>query len=152
MSNVTVEAMNLLVQDLSKLEEEKEVIEASLKLKNKAIIALEIKITEYMKDLKMEKYTSPFGELKINQTWRISLPKDELKKLELFEYLKSIGQFEARATVHSGSLNSLYMKNWKEAQERGEGMTYSMPGVDAPTLYEIVKLKILSIYMQPTAK
>jgi hypothetical protein len=60
----------------------------------------------------------------------VALPQGEHKDA-FFDYLKSIGQFEALATVHSRTLNSWYNQEKVNAFMRGEMLM--IPGLELPT-------------------
>lgn len=141
MSDVTVRELDVLVEDLKGLELAKDAAAKVTTELNKKIAQVEGRIVHYLKDLDRDQYDSPHGKLTIRPKWRVNLPKGQ-NKLEFFEYLRERGIFEEYATVNSNSLNALYMADWQDAQKRGEGMTFTMPGIDAPTLFESLDFKL----------
>lgn len=136
MSTVTVKELDDLVELLAQKEKECDAQSEVTKLLNKEYAAIEGRIVNYMKELEREQYDSPFGKIKIKQQWRVNMPGDDNEKRLLFDHLRERGIFDKYATVNSNSLNALYMADWREAQARGEGMTFAMPGVPAPKLFE----------------
>lgn len=140
-SKVTVQELDELIGQIAAKELEVEAHEAVGKSLNKALAELEGRAVSYMKELNRDSYESPHGKIKIEEKWRVNLPQTDLEKREFFDWLRSKGIFDKYATVNSNSLNSLYMAEWKEAQKRGEGMTFSIPGVPAPKLFEKPKFK-----------
>jgi hypothetical protein len=134
--------LDQLIEDLAKKEIEAEKIGESLKAVNKEIARLEGRVVSHLKDLEREEYLSPLGKVKIKQKWRVNMPADDIAKKALFEHLRERHIFDKYATVNSNSLNSLFLRDWDEAKERGEGMTFSMPGIDAPKLFEALDFKI----------
>lgn len=62
----------------------------------------------------------------------LTIPQGD-EKIAFFDYLKSVGHFEALATVNSATLNSWYKEENKAAKERGEPYA-AIPGLAIPTL------------------
>lgn len=141
MSSVTVKDLDLLIGKLAKKEDEYEKAKAQATEIFKEKNRLEYQVVAHLKDLGRDSYDSPLGKAKIVEKWRINLPKEELAKKELFDHLRERGIFDALATVNSNTLNSLYMKDWAAAKERGEGVTFFMPGVGAPIPNESLNFK-----------
>lgn len=141
MSEVTVAELDGLISQLAAKEKECDAQSEVTKLLNKEYMAIEGRIVNYMKELKREQYDSPFGKFKIKEKWRVNLPESDQEKRELFDHLRERGIFDKYATVNSNSLNALYMADWREAESRGEGMTFTMPGVPAPKVYEQLQFK-----------
>ncbi len=135
-TGVTVAQLDSLVEEMRqhRIAIEKKNIE--LTAMNKIAASMEGKIVQYLKELGRTKYETPHGTVSIRGSWRVNLPEKGQAMGDFFDYLKSQGIFEAMATVNSASLNSLYMKEWEGAKKRGEGMTFTMPGVPAPTFFE----------------
>jgi hypothetical protein len=142
MSSVTVADLDKLVQELASLETQKDAQAEITKQINKEIQGVEGRIVAHLKDLGREDYLSPLGKLSIREKWRVNMPVDDLAKRALFDHLRSRDIFDRYATVNSNSLNALFMRDWEEAKEKGEGMTFNMPGIGAPTLYESLDFKL----------
>ena len=136
----TVADIDQLADQIIKLRAEADQIEETLKEKNKAIIALEGKMVEFIKE-RGDSYISHGHTFSVREQWRVNLPRTDQDKLALFEHLRQRGIFEKFATVNSNSLNSLFMADWEEAKQKGEGMTFTMPGLEAPKLYEKLSLR-----------
>lgn len=141
MSEVSVEALDRLVIEIMEARKEVEVQQAILTEKNKKVMELEGKAVAHLKETGREKYQTPFGTIRILNRWRVNLPKTSEDKKALFDFLREREIFDTYATVNSNSLNSFYMKEWEAAQQRGEGMTFSMPGIKAPSLFESFSLR-----------
>src|ERR1035437_5094541 len=141
MSEVTVKDLDALIAMLKAKMDEAEVQSEITKSLNKEIMRLEGQIVGHLKDLGRESYDSEFGKCKIVQKWRVNMPKDDEAKTLLFAHLREREIFDHCATVNSNSLNALFMRDWEAAKERGEGVTFSMPGIDAPKLFEAFDLK-----------
>lgn len=142
MSEVTVAQLDALIDEYFQIKKEAEAIEDTLTGKNKEMGALKGRIVGYLKELNREGYETPLARVAIKQKWRVNLPKTDFDKAALFEHLRERGIFEAYATVNSNSLNALYMQDWETAKARGEAMTFSMPGIGAPSLFEDADLKL----------
>lgn len=140
-TEVTVKDLDGLTAELKALETKKELAETAVKDINKEIAKIEGRCVQYLKDLDRTDYVSPSGKISIKQKWRVNLPADDIAKRDLFEHLRTRGIFDKYATVNSASLNALFMSDWAEAKKRGEGMEFSMPGIEAPKLYEAPDFK-----------
>lgn len=140
-TEVTVKDLDGLTLQLNELEVKKAQAEEAVKNINKEIAKIEGRCVQYLKDLNRTDYVSPSGKIAIKQKWRVNLPADDIAKRDLFEHLRARGIFDKFATVNSASLNSLYMSDWEEAKKRGEGMEFSMPGIEAAKLYEAPDFK-----------
>ena len=141
MSEVTVKDLDGLCKELLELEAKKKAAAEATTEINKEIARIEGRCVNYLKDLDREDYDSPYGKIAIKQKWRVNLPVDDMAKRELFSHLRERGIFDKYATVNSNSLNALYMSDWEEAKKRGEGMTFTMPGIEAAKLYEAPDFK-----------
>lgn len=138
---VTVQDMDALVEEMRAQRDLVEEKENELKALNKQLTALEQKAVQYLKALGRENFSSPHGTLYISQKWRVNLPKTDEDKAALFKHLEERGIFMQYATVNSNSLNSLFLEDWKDAMERGEGMDFRMPGIAEPKLYETLGMR-----------
>lgn len=132
MSQVTVKELDELIEKLDIEEKKKETVAETLTGINKEINALEYRIAAYLNELGRDEYVCPIGKFTIKDTWRVNMPQTDMDKRMLFDHLRERGIFDKLATVNSNSLNALYRADWEEAKERGEGMTFAMPGVPAP--------------------
>lgn len=139
--SVTVAELDELIKQIAAKNSEIEKAEDVVKAHNKELTKLEGRCVEYLKELKRDKYDSPFGKVSIAQKWRVNMPADDNAKRALFEHLREREIFDKYATVNSNSLNSLFMRDWEAAKERGEGLTFSMPGIEAPKLFEPLLFK-----------
>lgn len=129
---VTVEELDGHLAELLDLDKQIDAQSEVTKELNKKYNALLFKCGAYMKELGRTDYSSPHGKFEVKESWRVNMPQSDEDKRALFEHLKERGIFDKYATVNSNSLNALYMADWKEAETRGEGMTFGMPGVPAP--------------------
>lgn len=141
MSAVTVEELDALVKKLAEREAAKDAASKVVTEINKEIAQLEGRCVQYLKDLGRESFHSPQGTIKIGNKWRVNLPADDNAKRALFNHLRERGIFDKFATVNSNSLNALYMADWREAKEKGEGMTFTMPGIEPAKLFEALDFK-----------
>jgi hypothetical protein len=133
---ITVQDLDQLIAQISAKREEIEKSEAVTTGLNKELALLKAKAVNYLKELGRENFQSPHGTVRVSQKWRVNLPKTDDGKAALFEWMRGQGIFDMYATVNSNSLNALYMAEWEAAKKRGEGLEFSMPGIDAPKLFE----------------
>jgi chromosome segregation ATPase len=140
-NEVTVSELDQLLATYSEREKEKEELDERLTEKNKELATLLGRITAYLKDLNREEYDSPIAKIQIKNKWRVNLPTELDDKRQFLAYLKEHGLYEKMVAVNSNSLNALFMAEWEQAKEKGEGMTFSMPGISAPKLFETAVVK-----------
>ncbi len=139
--SVTVEDLNSIIKALAEKEDEAEKQKAVLTEINKEVARLEQRVVQHLKDLKQDDFLSPLGKVSVVPKWRVNMPASDLAKADLFQHLRDRELFDKYATVNSNSLNALYMRDWEAAKERGEGMEFCMPGIEAPKLYESLSFK-----------
>lgn len=129
-----VTELDAVVQSLGELRKEADEKKAALTEVNKKITALEDQIVKHLKDMKRDSYQTPFGTAYIIQKWNVKTPKTDEDKKAFFSWLEENEIFLAYATVNSQSLNALYREKMQAAKDSGELL--SIPGLEAPTLYE----------------
>lgn len=133
---VTVQELDALVKTIFetriKIEEQEKVVSEL----NKELANLKAKGVAYLKELGRDSYKTEYGTISILERWRVGLPQTDADKAALLAHLKERGIFDKYVTVNANSLNSLYMADWEDAKERGEGMTFGMPGIGEPKLFE----------------
>ncbi len=145
MTGPTVRELDELLAKVAAKEKEIDAIQAVLTEHNKELNRLTFRAVDFLKELNRDSYDSPSGRITMVESWRVNLPKTDQEKMELFGFLKSQGLFEKYATVNSNSLNALYKAYWQEAKDKGEGMTFTMPGVGAPKLDRVPKFKVAKV-------
>ncbi len=136
---LTVDDLDNFVKQIKDKRDEAEQVGVQLTTINKEIASLEAKAVGILKELNRDNYRSPYGMITMERKWRVSLPPNDIAKMEFFGHLRERGIFEQYATVNYNSLNSLYLTDWKEAQKEGRGMEFAMPGIEAPKLHEALK-------------
>lgn len=129
---VTVKDLDALIQEFAELETKMDAHAEITKQFNKDHNAKLYRIAAFLKDLNRTEYDSPIGKFSVKEVWRVNMPETDIDKKLLFDHLRGRGIFDKYATVNSNSLNALYRLDWEEAKEKGEGMTFTMPGVPAP--------------------
>ncbi len=135
----TVEDLDNFVKQIRDKKLEAKTVDTQLTALNKEVATLEAKAAGLLKELGRDNYRSPHGMISLVKTWSVQNPKTDKDKLALFDWLKEQGIYEKYATVNNRSLNSLYMSEWKEAQKEGNGLSFTMPGIEAPKLFEAAR-------------
>jgi len=137
MSDISVTELDKVVEELMLARKEAEEQELITKEKNKKVMELEGKCTQYLVELGRDNYATPYGTAYISNQYRVNQPADDVAKKELFDYLNEKGIFMRYASVNSMSLNSLYKSEWEAHKEQGnDPLTFSMPGIGAPKLFQ----------------
>lgn len=139
-TGVTFQEVDALVEQYNKLEAEKETLAAQVTEKNKEMMKIQGRLAQYLKELGRSEYDSPFGEVETKETWSITLPKDEPSRQLLWAHLKERDLFDSMISINANSLNALFRRDFKKAQDEGD-LTFSMPGIAAPKVYETTKIK-----------
>lgn len=139
--SITVAELDAHIKLIAEKEAEIEKQKAILTEHNKQLAVLEGRCVEYLKELGRDNYAGPSGKVSIKQKWRVNMPVDDNAKRLLFTHLREREIFDKYATVNSNSLNALFMRDWEAAKEHGEGLTFTMPGIEAPTLFEALEYK-----------
>lgn len=141
-SKATVAELDQMMSRLSDIRVEKDGLEDKVTELNKEAMRLQAQADKYMAELGREEYAHPdFGKFVRLQKWSVRNPVTDSDKIAFFTHLRERGIFEKYATVNNKSLNSYFKAEWEEAKERGEGMTFSLPGIGAPDVHETVEFK-----------
>lgn len=142
MSDVRVQELSGLIEQLAQAESEKDGMEAALKEKNKEIARIESSLRGYLAELQWTEFTAPAGKVSLGETFNIKMPQGEEAKGELFSWMRKQGIYDKYATVHATALKALFKVERELALERGEDpVTFALPGMEPATVYEIVKFK-----------
>lgn len=143
MSEVTVQTLEDLAEQIAVLREEIAVDKASLSEKNELLEETEQNFLNHLKELGKTSYKSNFGTISKVEKWRVNLPDSPEAKEELQAYLIEKG-LKSMLTVNSNTLNSYYMQEWEIVKESGDpeaAMNFSIPGLKEPKLYETISFR-----------
>lgn len=140
---VTVEELDNLLAAYKEKDAEKAIIAEQLKEKNKELIAIEGRVTAYLKELGRDNFDSPFGKCELFQDEYVKMPDGPEEKGKLFAWMREHEIFDKYATVNSNSLNALFFRERASAVEQGaDPMTWTLPGLTVPTIHERSKIKV----------
>lgn len=138
---ITVQELDNLVAELFAQREKIDAMEMAVTEENKKLSAMKTKIVAYLKELEREDFKSAAGNVSIRSTWRVNLPKTEEDRAAFFTYLRERGIFDAMVTVNANTLNSFYREEWEAAQQSGDAMNFTMPGIGEPKLFEDLNIR-----------
>lgn len=114
-----------MAKELMKLEQEKELIAAQLKDKNKLITALENSLVLKMEEDGLKDFSTPFAKFS-----RKSQPYATIKDQDLLiNHLKEIGSYENLVTLSATTANKWYGEQLERAKEEGN-VDFSIPGME----------------------
>ena len=119
MSEVTVQTLEDLAEQIAVLREEIAVDKAALSEKNELLEETEQNFLNHLKELGKTSYKSNFGTISKVEKWRVNLPDSPEAKEELQAYLIEKG-LKSMLTVNSNTLNSYYMQEWEIVKESGD--------------------------------
>ncbi len=138
---MTVKELDELIQKLYEQDKKIDDKKAELTELNKEYTRLEFRAAAHLKELGRDNYASEFGKVEFKEEWRVKMPTEDIKTKEFLSYLKSNDLFDQMVTVHAQKLKAWYNREWEAAKERGEGMEFSVPGIDAPVVDTIPNFK-----------
>ncbi len=138
---MTVAEFDGLVKTMFEKREEIEALEELSKDLNKQLQELQGKAVVALKERGESSYKTQYGTVSIMERWRVNLPQTDEDKKAMFGWFETQGTFWQYATINSNSLNSIYMKEWEAAKERGEGMTFKFPGLGDAKLHETLSMR-----------
>lgn len=114
-----------IARELMKLEQEKELIAATLKEKNKAIAQLEGSLVSLMESQGLKDFTTPFAKFaRKSQPYATIVDEDLLKN-----HLKEIGAYENLVTLSATTANKWYGEKLERAKEEGN-IDFAIPGME----------------------
>lgn len=120
----------------AKIKDQREVVQKArdaYKLLENELDAIERSLVTTLTELGKTTYRSDVGTFTVRSKSMVRIPKDE-NRYKFFEYLKERGIFEDMVTVHSATLNAWYQQELTNAEERGEGMDFNIPGIPEPEI------------------
>lgn len=129
--SVTVVGLQEMCAEVLEKREAVEAAEDIFKALDKECTALEEKLIATMTELGIKSFKEADKNFIVKETFQLATPKGEDKEI-FFNYLKSIGHFDALATVHSRTLASWYNQENEAAIARGEPGAF-IPGLELPT-------------------
>lgn len=138
---VTVEGLDKLIQELMQEEDFAESVGDFVKDLNKSIAGKEGRIVAVMEEMGRDDYQSDVATIGFDNRWSVNNPATEEDKKLFYNYLRERGIFEAMVSVNSNTLNAYYKRELAEAEERGEGVTFGLPGIGAPKLFKKLRLR-----------
>lgn len=139
-SEVTLKGLTDMCNLLVEKRKVKDEISEKLKLVGEEISELEAKILNVMKENALPNYKGPFGTVSVKTNRTVAQPESLEKKLEFFEYLRSLGVFEEMVSVNSRTLSSWATKEIEEREKNGE-FGWVPPGLNAPNEYQSLSLR-----------
>lgn len=141
--SMTLAEMDKLLADMFSLKLEIEADEEKVSEKRKKLEGMKAQSVLAMKEHDRTSYKSDVGTISITEKWSVNVPQTPEDKKALFNHFKEKGQevLWKYATVNSNSLNSYFLAEWEAAKERGEGMGFTLPGLQEPKLFETLSMR-----------
>jgi len=134
MSGVTMQEFENLIELAYKLKNEKEALETQAEAIGANLTEAQNKLLAFMEQFEKTSYKSKFGNIIRAQKTSVRVPKDPDSKAAFFKYLDKKGIKDDLLSVNSQTLNSFY-KAEKEAAIAAGAEEFSIPGLEAPTVY-----------------
>lgn len=131
LEQITVLGLQALCKQVLEKRAAVEAAEDVFKALDKDCSALEEKLIATMSELGIKSFKESEKNFIVKETFQLATPKGEDKET-FFNYLKSIGHFDALATVHARTLASWYNQENEAAIARGEPGAF-IPGLELPT-------------------
>jgi hypothetical protein len=141
--SMTVAELDKLVSDMFSLKNEIELEEEKISEKRKKLEGMKAQCVLALKEHGRDNYKTPAGTIGITEKWSVNLPQTMDDKKALFNHFKEKGPeiLWRYATVNSNALNSYFLAEWEAAKERGEGMGFTLPGLQEPKLFETLSMR-----------
>lgn len=134
-----LKAMDAIVQEYKAKRDEYDDEKKKLSKLWEEVDKLQMKAVAALKAAGKSKWqVDGLGTFSIVTKYQITTPKTIEEKVELFDYIeKKYGKevLEGMLSIHSGTLNSFYNQEF-ENSDSDEKLTFSLPGVGAPTARE----------------
>lgn len=134
---ITTEMMDQLVKDMREKREAYDAAKEEATQKYKVFAEAEGKLIEAMTQAGKRKYVvDGVGTVFFVEKLVVPTPKTNENKLLFFDFIKQeYGQdfLNEKLSVHHQVLQKIYNEAFKEAKDRGEGDTFTVPGLEAPT-------------------
>lgn len=137
---ITVKELDELHEKIFAQRDKVEEFRALASEQQKLLDQMESQLATALKELGRTSYKSPYGSARIKETWNFKMPADPESKAKFFDFLRERGLFDQYATVNYQSLNSFCRAEKQAAEERGDALNFSIPGVGDPSLYETVTM------------
>lgn len=96
---------------------------------------LESKLLKACEENDLKCHESPYGKFFVQSRLTVKVPQGDDRKA-FFDYLKSIGAFDALITVNSQTLNSFYKQKVEENPSN-----VAMPGLGLPSEYKYLNTR-----------
>lgn len=141
--SMTVAELDQLVLEAFTLKAEIEVDEEKVSEKRKKLEGMKAQCVLALEEHGRDNYKTPAGTIGTTEKWSVNLPQSQEDKKALFTHFKSKGEevLWKYATVNSNSLNSYFLAEWEAAKERGDGMGFTLPGLQEPKLFKTLSMR-----------
>lgn len=138
---VTVSDLDALVEKIFQQRQKIEALGEETTKLNLELAKMKEQMVLFLKELGREKYATPLGTVSIKERWSVTTPKSPEDRAAFFNYLKEKGLYEELVSVNSQTLNAFFRSEWDAAIEKGEAMTFKIPGLDNPKLFQDLSIR-----------
>lgn len=138
--SITVEELDVLVEQRFIKKAEVDEKEKEKKVLSKELIAIDAQLSSALVELKRDNYKTEDGSVRLQEEWYVSVPKDQEKRDQLFDWLKEQDIFEKYITINGTSLKALFKAERQAALDRGaDMMTWSIPGLADARMHRVLR-------------
>jgi hypothetical protein len=127
MSEITVQSLQLKVDEWHEKRNQVDAAEEVRKELSKELEAIGYDLTKMMEELNLEKFEGTLGKVRLHEDEYVSMPEDEFKRAEFINYLKETGEWDTFATIHHQKLQA-----WHKAKQEEHGAMFMAPGLELP--------------------
>jgi hypothetical protein len=135
LSGISVQQVELLMQDLYELRQEKDDKKAEFDRVSEKVKNVESRLMAFLKEFKKTSYDSTYGKVTLSTKWSFKTPKTPEDRDALRRFLEEKGEFDGLWSVNSRTLNSYCNDAFESAKESGD-IDFGIPGIEEPTAYE----------------
>lgn len=139
--SVTVQELETICEEIANQRKKVDAAEVVKKGENQILADLEKRLLAVFTAEGKTSYQSKVGTLSVSYRASFKTPKEDSDREAFFSYLKEKGVYDRLITVNSQTLNSFCKQEMEAATERGEGLDFSIPGIESPTLNEVLSFR-----------
>lgn len=133
--SITIEQLELMCEEIARQREFVEKIRKEKQAQDKALLDLELKFLEALREVGKDSYKSNVGTLYSIHKVTYRVPKTPEQRQAFFDYLKEKGVYQDLVTVNSQTLNSFAREQFELAKSSGDE-NFEIPGLESPEVYE----------------
>jgi len=135
----SIKAMELLCEQAYQLRHDVDNLEEAAKAKREELDNLNSQILLLLEAHGKTSWQTPLASFDIRERTSVKIPRENMDKAALFQWLKDKGIFWQTVGVNSQTLNSLYKNEMESAAH--DGREFHIPGLQAPEVFKTITIR-----------